>query len=642
MDTTSITDSLNAAQKDAVTADAVPLLVLAGAGSGKTRVLVHRAAWLVATGKARPSELFAVTFTNKAANEMRSRIEHLIDAPARQLWVGTFHGLAHRFLRIHHEEANLPKDFQIIDTTDQLRLIKRLIKDEKIDEERIPPKLLQYYIADAKEEGLRPDDLDPQAVRYGEDKLRLYRLYEQRCQHYGLVDFGELLLRVTEMFASNAKLLSHYRERFGWLLIDEFQDTNAVQYNWLRLLCGDKGVPFAVGDDDQSIYAWRGAQVENMRRFTKDFPNCEVVRLERNYRSTGNILRAANSVISNNDSRFSKELWTEDGDGAPIDLYLADNAWDEARHVMRRIKRRRGAPLSNFAILYRSNAQSRIFEEVLVGEGIPYRVYGGMRFFERAEVKDALSYLRLAVNPGDDPSFERIVNNPSRRIGLTTVQVIRDHARANNLSMWEAADAANDILRPAAAKAVWGFIQIMNKISRKIEGADELSDKVRIAVEDSGLMDRLRHSTNETDQMRAENLDELINAAAMMEEALSEQSTEPLNAFLAHAALESGDDRNDGSGDAVQLMTMHAAKGLEFPVVFLTGLEEGLFPHSRSMDTEAEIEEERRLCYVGITRAMKELNITLAESRQLHGQWHHNEPSRFLEELPSELADQVY
>ena len=640
MDVTHILEPLNSAQREAVTAGQQPVLVLAGAGSGKTRVLVHRAAWLVRAQGASPWNLFAVTFTNKAANEMRTRIEALLDTPTRQLWIGTFHGLAHRLLRRHWNEAALRQDFQILDSGDQLRLIKRLLADERVDEQMIAPQSLQYFISGAKEAGLRPDQAPSGSAPYGEEKKQLYALYQKRCETYGLVDFGELLLRAAELWQNNPELLARYRERFRWVLVDEFQDTNGIQYSWLKQLCGTTGLPFAVGDDDQSIYRWRGAQVENIRRYTRDFKDVRTVRLERNYRSTATILKAANAVIAHNASRFSKKLWTKGEQGAPVRLFAAYNEWDEANHVVSRVRSQAGESLRDLAVLYRSNAQSRVFEEALVGAGIPYRVYGGLRFFERAEIKDALAYLRLVANRGDDPSFERVVNNPPRRIGEATLRNVRGHARRHGLTLWEAAAQGEKFLSARAAGALNGFLQLIDSLAAEVADMS-LAEQVSQTVRGSGLVERLAASSSEADRMRVDNLDELVNAAQMIEASMEEQPFSPLSAFLAHAALESGEDGSGREEDAVQLMTMHAAKGLEFPVVFLTGMEEGLFPHSRSMHSEEELEEERRLCYVGITRAMKELNLSYAEVRRLRGQEHRNRPSRFLSEIPLEVLEEV-
>ena len=640
MDVTHILEPLNTAQREAVTAGQQPVLVLAGAGSGKTRVLVHRAAWLVSAHGASPWNLFAVTFTNKAANEMRARIEELLQTPTRQLWIGTFHGLAHRLLRRHWSEAGLRQDFQILDSGDQLRMIKRMLSDERVDERMIAPKSLQHFISGAKEAGLRPAQTPGGASRHGEEKKRLYALYQQRCESYGLVDFGELLLRAAELWQNNPPLLARCRERFRWVLVDEFQDTNRIQYDWLKQLCGTTGLPFAVGDDDQSIYRWRGAQVKNIRRYAREFRDVRTVRLERNYRSTATILKAANAVIANNASRFGKKLWTRGGKGAPVRLFAAYNEWDEANHVVSRVRSHGGESLRDLAVLYRSNAQSRVFEEALVGAGVPYRVHGGLRFFERAEIKDALAYLRLVANRGDDPSFERVVNNPPRRIGEATLRHLRGHARRHGLTLWESAVQGEKFLDARAAAALGGFVQLIDSLAAEVADL-ELAEQVSRVVRGSGLAERLAASNSESERMRVENLDELVNAAQMIGESMQEQPLSPLNSFLAHAALESGEEGGAGGQDAVQLMTMHAAKGLEFPVVFLTGMEEGLFPHSRSMQNAEELEEERRLCYVGITRAMKELHLSYAQVRQRHGQEHRNRPSRFLSEIPADTVEEV-
>ncbi len=642
MDVTHILEPLNAAQREAVTAGDQAVLVLAGAGSGKTRVLVHRAAWLVGAHGASPWNLFAVTFTNKAANEMRSRIETLLDMPARQLWIGTFHGLAHRLLRLHWQEAGLRQDFQILDSGDQLRLIKRMMNDEQVDDRMIPPKSLQHFISGAKEAGLRPERVPVASAPWGEDKKRLYALYQMRCEAYGLVDFGELLVRSAELMQDYPDLLGRYRERFRWLLVDEFQDTNGVQYDWLKQLCGTTGVPFAVGDDDQSIYRWRGSQVENIRRYTRNFGDVRIIRLERNYRSTGTILKAANAVIANNASRFSKQLWTRGAEGRPVRLFAAYNEQDEAQRIVARAREHRehGGDLNELAVLYRSNAQSRVFEDELVGGGIPYRVHGGLRFFDRAEIKDALAYLRLVANRGDDPSFERAANNPPRGIGETTLSALRAHARRRDLTLWEAAERSETFLKARAAGVLREFLVLIESLAENIASL-ELKEQVGRVVRGSGLAERLNASSSETDRNRAENLDELVNAAQRIERAMEGQPDSPLNVFLAHAALESGEAQDDSGKPAVQLMTMHAAKGLEFPVVFLTGMEEGLFPHSRSIQDKEELEEERRLCYVGITRAMKELHLSYAEARRWRGQEQRNRPSRFLSEIPEELLEEV-
>lgn len=642
MDVTPILDTLNDAQREAVTAPAEPMLVIAGAGSGKTRVLVHRAAWLIDVENVPPQGLLAVTFTNKAAAEMRGRIETLLKLPVNPLWIGTFHGLAHRMLRRHWREAGLPQGFQIIDSDDQLRLIKRLLKNLEIDDSRWVPREIQYFINAQKDEGLRPKHLDDERDPDRRQMIELYKAYEAVCERGGLVDFAELLLAVHELFRDNAELLGHYRRRFQHLLVDEFQDTNAIQYAWLRLLVGDQGVPFVVGDDDQSIYRWRGARVEHIHQFQRDFPGTRVVKLEQNYRSTRTILNAANAVIANNDSRMGKNLWTEGVDGEPIRLYAAYNERDEADFVVARLRDwiDQGNLRADSAILYRSNAQSRVLEEGLINARIPYRVYGGLRFFERAEIKDALAYLRLTVNRDDDSSFERIVNRPTRGIGARTVEAMRTYARANACSMWRAAGAvASDALSGRAANAVLAFLQLIEKLARETENLD-LEDKVDHVIHTSGLIDFFKKDKGERGETRIENLMELVNAAKGFEPDPAEDMA-PLDAFLAHAALEAGEGQANAWDDCVQLMTMHSAKGLEFPLVFLCGMEDGLFPHQRSINDPNGLEEERRLCYVGITRAMQTLYVTYAEQRRMHGMENFSLPSRFIAEIPDEHVEEV-
>ncbi len=642
MDVTPILENLNDAQREAVTAPAQPTLVIAGAGSGKTRVLVHRAAWLIDVEGISPQSLLAVTFTNKAAAEMKSRIESLLDMPVRHLWIGTFHGLAHRLLRRHWQEAGLPQNFQIIDADDQLRLIKRLLKNLEIDDSRWVPREIQYFINAQKDEGLRPKHLDDDGDPHRRQMIALYDEYEKVCQRGGLVDFAELLLRAHELWRDNPELLQHYRRRFRHLLVDEFQDTNAIQYAWLRLLAGKDGVPFVVGDDDQSIYRWRGARVEHIHQFQKDFPNTAIVKLEQNYRSTATILNAANAVIANNASRMGKNLWTEGTEGEPIRLYAAYNERDEADFVIGRLRDwiDQGNLRADVAILYRSNAQSRVLEEGLINAAIPYRVYGGLRFFERAEIKDALAYLRLIANRDDDASFERIVNRPTRGIGARTVEAMRAYARANACSLWRAAGAAaSDTLAGRAANAVRAFLHLIERMAHDVSEL-ELHDKVDHVIYASGLVDFFKKDKGEKGETRVENLLELVSAAKSFEPDPADELP-PLDAFLSHAALEAGEGQADAWEDCVQLMTMHSAKGLEFPMVFLCGMEDGLFPHQRSIADPNGLEEERRLCYVGITRAKQLLYLTFAEQRRLHGIDNFSQPSRFLTEIPSEHVEEI-
>jgi len=642
MDVTPILDNLNDAQREAVTAPARPTLVIAGAGSGKTRVLVHRAAWLIDVEGISPHSLLAVTFTNKAAAEMRGRIETLLDIPVQHLWVGTFHGLAHRMLRRHWREAGLPQNFQIIDSDDQLRLIKRLLKSLEVDDSEWAPKEIQWFINAQKDEGLRPQHLDDERDPNRRQMITLYAAYEEQCRRGGLVDFAELLLRAHELLRDNKELLEHYRRRFQHLLVDEFQDTNAIQYAWLRLLAGSHGVPFVVGDDDQSIYRWRGARVEHIHRFQKDFPDTTVVKLEQNYRSTSTILDAANAVIANNASRLGKNLWTEGSEGEPIKVYAAYNERDEADFVIGRLRDwiDQGNLRADAAILYRSNAQSRVLEESLINAAIPYRVYGGLRFFERMEIKDALAYLRLIAHRDDDASFERVVNKPTRGIGARTLDLIRSYARANACPLWRAAGAiASDDLHGRAANAVAAFMSLIERLDRETQGL-ELHDQVDHVVYQSGLVEFFRKEKGEKGETRVENLDELVSAAkGFTRDPANEMS--PLDEFLAHAALEAGEGQADEWDDCVQLMTMHSAKGLEFPLVFMCGMEDGLFPHQRSIADPNGLEEERRLCYVGITRAMQSLYLTYAEQRRLHGMDNFSQPSRFIAEIPNDYVEEI-
>ncbi|MBO0612825.1 MAG: helicase [Pseudomonadota bacterium] len=643
---------LNEPQRNAVSAPPVSVLVLAGAGSGKTRVLVHRIAWLIEVENVSPFSILAVTFTNKAAAEMRGRIQDLLQLPSGGMWVGTFHGISHRLLRLHWQQAKLPQTFQILDSEDQLRMVKRILKSLELDETRFPPRQVASFINARKDEGSRPQHIEDKGDYNQRQMVQIYTVYEQTCQRNGVVDFAELLLRSLELLRDNPDLQQHYRSRFRHILVDEFQDTNALQYAWLRLLAGSvSGVEsqnpvFAVGDDDQSIYGWRGAKIENIRNFTKHFPPCETIRLEQNYRSTANILKAANALIDNNKGRLGKNLWTDGKDGERLHLYAAFNEIDEARFVAGRIQKwvEQGNVRRDIAILYRSNAQSRVFESTFNENRIPYRVYGGLRFFERAEIKDALAYLRLTVNHQDDASFERIVNHPPRGIGERTVDILRSHARATNLSLWEAAAQAADIgdFTPRASNGVLGFVQLIKRMASDIHSLP-LREQVEIVIDLAGLKPHFIAKEKEKGKERVENLEELVTAAHSYTHVQSEETPDisELSAFLSHAALEAGEGQGEAGDDCVQMMTLHSAKGLEFPLVFLCGLEEGLFPHQMSADDPARLEEERRLCYVGITRAEKELVMTYAEQRMLHGRTQFNPPSRFLRELPPDLVEEV-
>ncbi len=647
MDVSPILDSLNKPQRDAVSAPPKPVLVLAGAGSGKTRVLVHRIAWLLEVEGVSPLSILAVTFTNKAAAEMRGRIQSLLGTPIGGLWVGTFHGLAHRLLRMHWQEANLPQTFQILDSEDQIRMIKRILKALDMDESRWPARQVAGFINARKDEGSRARHLDDRGDPSQRQLIRVYTVYEEQCQRNGVVDFAELLLRSLELLRDNLELQAHYRNRFRHVLVDEFQDTNALQYAWLRLIAGEKNPVFAVGDDDQSIYGWRGAKIENIQNFTRHYPDCETIRLEQNYRSSGNILTAANALIDNNQGRLGKKLWTDGADGTQLDLYAAFNELDEARYIAGRIKQwaEAGHRRSDVAVLYRSNAQSRVFESVFNENRIPYRVYGGLRFFERAEIKDALAYLRLVTNRADDPSFERIVNYPPRGIGERTIDTLRQIARTENRSLWEVTEEAltSGEFTARASSALASFVHLIRQMDSDMGGLP-LSEQVDAVISLSGLKPHfLSKEKGEAGQARVDNLNELMSAAHGYVQVVSDDLPEmdELSAFLAHAALEAGEGQGEVGEDCVQMMTLHSAKGLEFPLVFLAGLEEGLFPHQMSMDDPARLEEERRLCYVGITRAEQQLVMSYAEQRQLHGQTRINPPSRFLSELPDELLNEV-
>jgi DNA helicase II / ATP-dependent DNA helicase PcrA len=655
-------ENLNPEQLAAVTLPHASALILAGAGSGKTRVLTTRIAWLLATGQAGPLSILAVTFTNKAAKEMLIRLAALTPVNTRGMWVGTFHGLCNRMLRAHHRDANLPQLFQILDTQDQLSLIKRMYKAHNLDDDRYPPRQLQWFIASAKEEGLRPNMVEA-GDELSRRQVEHYALYDAMCQREGVVDFAELLLRSYELLAGHDGLRAHYQRRFSHLLVDEFQDTNTLQYKWLRMLAGEHTAVFAVGDDDQSIYAFRGAKVANMQQFERDFGTpdqpVKLIKLEQNYRSHGHILDAANALIRHNQGRLGKNLWTSEGKGEPIRAFAAPTDQDEAAFIVDVVKgiAADDVALDEVALLYRSNAQSRVLEHALFGAGIPYRVYGGMRFFERAEVKHALAYLRLIAAPEDDGAFLRVVNFPPRGIGARTLEQLQDAAREQGATLWQVAVAG--ALKGKAGAALAAFVQLIGKLAAATTNLP-LPEAVEHVIEDSGLVAHYRAEKDGQD--RVDNLAELINAAdSFVREAqlatdapmLSERvepaapspeagadegATDPLTAFLAHAALEAGETQAAEGRPALQLMTVHSAKGLEFHTVFLTGLEEGLFPHENSLSEADGLEEERRLMYVAITRARRRLYITHTQSRMLHGQTRYNIPSRFVNELPSDLV----
>ncbi|MEQ8408790.1 MAG: DNA helicase II [Gammaproteobacteria bacterium] len=649
MDVSHILDSLNDEQRNAVANPAPHLLVLAGAGSGKTRVLVHRIAWLLQAEQISPFGILAVTFTNKAAREMRGRIEELLGQSIGGMWVGTFHGLAHRLLRTHWQEAGLPEDFYILDSDDQLRLIKRINRSLRIDEERWPARQCQWYINGQKDEGLRAGNIEHFGDDYTKTMIDIYKAYEEACERGGMIDFGEILLRAHELWLKNPQVLDHYRRRFHHILVDEFQDTNTIQYAWLRVLAGGDNALMVVGDDDQSIYGWRGAKIENIQQFSTDFPGAETVRLEQNYRSTSTILKAANELIAHNQGRLGKNLWTEGVEGEPISLYEAFNEQDEARFVVDRLQDwfNAGNRRADAAILYRSNAQSRELEEALLRVGMPYRIYGGHRFYERLEIKNALAYLRLLVTRDDDTAMERIINVPTRGIGGRTIDTIRNVAREMNCSLWQACvTCVNDkMLSSRAANAVLAFLELIDEMD--VEAADlELHQKTELVISKSGLVQHHEKEGGEKARGRIENLEELISATGNfddpeLEEDVDVKSKTMLAAFLDQASLDAGDTQADASEDAVQLMTLHSAKGLEFQLVFLVGMEEGLFPHKMSMDNISGLEEERRLCYVGITRAKNKLYISHAESRRMHGDVNLCRPSRFIREIPSALVDEI-
>ncbi len=691
MDVSYLIAPLNDAQREAVAAAPGHYLVLAGAGSGKTRVLTHRIGWLTQVERVPPWAILAVTFTNKAAGEMRARLEALIPGGTQGLTVGTFHGIAHRLLRRHWREAGLPETFQILDADDQLRLVKRVVAGLGLDDAKFPPRQASWQINQWKDEGKRPDSIEHGNHPVARTFVQIYQAYEDACRRAGLVDFAELLLRAHELWLKNPAVLEHYQQRWRYLLIDEFQDTNTLQYAWIRVLAGaglqaPSGQVFVVGDDDQAIYGWRGAKVENVQQFLRDFPGAKTIKLEQNYRSTSTILKAANSVIARNGGRLGKQLWTAGDDGERIALYTAYNEQDEARFVIERIREHiaeRGSA-RDCAILYRSNAQSRNFEEQLIQRDIKYRVYGGQRFFDRAEVKDALAYLRLTANRHDDAAFERAVNTPTRCIGERTLDALRRRARSDDLSMWES--ALTELTRGSelagrAKQALKAFLTLIDQMARTFAGATldaqnapsdagspaiesndaanaratharddaavprplTLAEQIDHAIAHTGLRDHYEKDIRGNGEARVENLDELVNVASRFERTAEdiESGLDELSAFLSHATLESGEHQGEAWDDCVQLMTLHAAKGLEFPVVFLVGMEEGLFPSQRSVDDEGRLEEERRLAYVGIPRAREKLFVSHAESRRMHGSEMLARSSRFLGEIPPELIDEV-
>ncbi|EII2985924.1 DNA helicase II [Vibrio parahaemolyticus] len=644
MDPSLLLDGLNDKQREAVAAPLENLLVLAGAGSGKTRVLVHRIAWLMSVEQASPFSIMSVTFTNKAAAEMRGRIEELMMGSASGMWNGTFHGICHRILRAHYLDAKLPEDFQIIDSDDQQRLLKRLIKAQNLDEKQWPARQVAWWINGKKDEGLRPAHIDAYHDPVTKTYLQLYTAYQEACDRAGLVDFAEILLRAHELLRDNKFVREHYQARFKHILVDEFQDTNNIQYAWLRMMAGPECHVMIVGDDDQSIYGWRGAKVENIEKFTREFPSVTTIRLEQNYRSTKTILEASNTLIANNTERMGKELWTDGIVGEPISVYSAYNELDEARFAVNKIKewQDKGGALNDAAMLYRNNAQSRVLEEALIQAGLPYRIYGGMRFFERQEIKDALAYMRLMANRNDDAAFERVVNTPTRGLGDKTLETIRRAARDRGCTMWEASVAMLDeqVLAGRAAGALGRFIELITALEDDTLEMP-LHEQTDHVIKYSGLFAMYEQEKGEKSKARIENLEELVTATRQFEKPEEAEEMSLLTAFLTHAALEAGEGQADEFEDAVQLMTLHSAKGLEFPLVFMVGVEEGMFPSQMSAEEAGRLEEERRLCYVGMTRAMQKLYITYAEMRRLYGQDKYHKPSRFIRELPETCLDEV-
>lgn len=638
-------DGLNEAQKAAVVAPLENVLVLAGAGSGKTRVLVSRIAFLIDSLNISSQEILAVTFTNKAAKEMKTRLNSILNTSINSMWVGTFHGICHRILRMHHKDANLPELFYILDSDDQARIIKRVINTLGLDTEQWPVKAVQSFINGKKDEGLRAKHIFTKAGDRNQILVKIYSEYERNCEQAGVIDFAEILLRTHELLRDNKSLLQHYQARFKAILVDEFQDTNTIQYAWIKLLAGDSAFVMTVGDDDQSIYGWRGAKVENITKFSKDFQNVNIIRLEQNYRSTATILKAANILITNNQLRMGKNLWTRGDSGDPIVLFSAFNELEEARFLTERIlqEERSGRNLNDIAVLYRSNAQSRVIEEAFLQTGIAYKIHGGMRFYERAEIKDAISYLRLLVNRHDSEAFERVVNFPTRGIGEKTMESLREFAVKQEISLWQAAVEVLSLgkLTKRAADSLNNFLIIINTLEQEASFI-ELDEKIDLIIQKSSLYGHFSKSRDSLAEIKLQNLKELVNAAKEFRYAERNDDTLPsVTAFLAHVSLESGEMQAEEHEQHVHMMTIHAAKGLEFPVVFLVGMEEGIFPSMQARGDSDKLEEERRLCYVAMTRAMQKLILTYAEIRRQYGREEYHRPSRFLRELPAELIDEV-
>ena len=647
MDFSLLLDGLNDKQREAVAAPIGNYLVLAGAGSGKTRVLTRRIAWLIGVENVPESNILAVTFTNKAATEMRHRIESTLFQTSNHsmfgMWVGTFHSIANRLLRSHYLDADLPQDFQIMDSEDQVRLLKRLLKLHNIDEKHFPPKHVAWYINAQKDKGNRAKDIEHHNDLNEKKLVEIYQLYQEACDRAGLLDFAELLIRTYEMLKKKPLILQRYQQRFQHILIDEFQDTNNIQYDLIRLLAGDSGKVMIVGDDDQSIYGWRGAQVENIQKFLKDYPKAETIRLEQNYRSTGHILSAANELIANNDNRLGKNLWTASGNGDPVEIYCAFNELDEARFVASQIQQWKEdeGSYSECAVLYRSNSQSRVIEEALIQTNIPYRIYGGMRFFERQEIKDALAYLRLIANRQDDAAFERVVNTPPRGIGDRTLDTIRQITRTRSITLWQAVQVAlkEEQLSGRSASALLRFVELINAMDEETSEM-ALAEQTDFVIKKSGLYEMYKQEKGEKGEVRIENLEELVTATKQFTPPEEAEELTPLTAFLTHASLEAGEAQASPHQEYVELMTLHSAKGLEFPRVFMVGVEEGIFPSGMSFD-EGRLQEERRLAYVGITRAKRKLTISYAELRRLYGKEERHIPSRFIAELPEENIREI-
>lgn len=645
MDVSEIFETLNEPQRKAVTSEAQSLLVLAGAGSGKTRVIAHRVAWLIKAQNVNPHSILTVTFTNKASREMRGRIEDIVQEEMGNFWCGTFHGISHRLLRTHWEEAGLRKEFSILDSEDQHRVIKRVVKSMGLDDTKWPPRQIQWFINKQKDECLRSKDVEVTDDYFTEKMVEIYKVYEELCDRESLVDFGELLLRVYVLLKTNDQVLRHYQRRFSHILVDEFQDTNEVQYQFLKMLAASGSNFIAVGDDDQSIYGWRGAKSENINRFTNDYKNTEIIRLEQNYRSTSVILNAANEVIKNNQGRLGKELWTDQKEGEPISVYSAYNEDDEARFVVGSIQNwvAQGRNLDEVAILYRSNAQSRVLEEAILRESLPYKIYGGLRFYERAEIKNAMSYLKLVYGREDDAAFERVINIPPRGIGVKTIEIIRSKAMEGKTSLWKACQELldNEGFTSRAAQSIEGFMNSFDALESDTKDL-QLWEIVDITIERSGLIEYHKKEAGEKGRTRVENLSELVGAAKDFEpDSFDELDESSLKMFIDHAALDAGETQASEHELAIQLMTLHSAKGLEFPLVFITGFEEGLFPHKLSIEDPNQLQEERRLCYVGMTRSMEKLFVTHAEMRNLYGSESFNPASRFLREIPEELTVEV-